>query len=71
MKALILTLAVAGFMSTAHAGVYSKYQDPKLNGNDKTVCQNKTSTKRFDKSNTTKRLGHKKKVRTGNRLGTN
>lgn len=54
MKAIILTLAVAGFMSSAHAGVYNKNQDPKVHNMSKQECPHKTSDSLMAKTNPTK-----------------
>lgn len=43
MKAIILTLAVAGFMSSAHAGVYKKGNDPKVHNMKTQECAHKQS----------------------------
>ncbi|MCH2534642.1 MAG: hypothetical protein MK008_09405 [Bdellovibrionales bacterium] len=50
MKAIIFTLAVAGFMSSAQAGVYKKGNDPKVHNMKTQECAHKQSGSLFAKT---------------------
>ena len=51
MKAIILTLAVAGFMSSAHAGVYKKTSDRQMLNKSSVDCIDKSSNGLNDDTN--------------------
>ena len=51
MKAIILTLAVAGFMSSAHAGVYKKTSDRQMLNKSSVDCIAKSSHGLYDDTN--------------------
>lgn len=64
MKALILTLAVTGFMTSAHAGVYNKNNDAKIHNMSKQECPHKASGALMAKTNP------QKQAYKGNRVDT-
>lgn len=68
MKAIILTLAVAGFMSSAQAGVHKKGSDPKIHNMKTQECAHKQSGSLFAKT-AAKKDANKSKATTRGRKG--
>ena len=58
MKAIILTLAVAGFMSSAHAGVYKKTSDRQMLNKSSVDCIDKSSNGLNDDTNPNRTVYH-------------